>query len=86
MKVINLDEVEIECIKWGIKNGLFTEKDLKQDNLFSIKLLGKYHNKKCTLIFRGMSIETCKGKSNKIILVSKTWEDLYYKIKDFFND
>lgn len=78
MKIINLDELELKCIEWGIKNKLFTKEDLKDKNLFTINLNGRYHSKTCDLSF--------KSFEQPITISADTWEDLYYKIDDFFRN
>lgn len=78
MKIINLDELEQKCIAWGIKNKLFAKEDLKDKNLFTINLNGRYHSKTCDLAF--------KAFEPQVTLSAETWEDLYYKIDDFFRN
>jgi len=77
MKIINLDELELKCIEFGIKNNLFTRDELKDKNLFSVNLRGMYRSKTCDIWFEGLHNEP-------ITFLSKSWENLYYQLDIFF--
>lgn len=87
MKIINLDELELKCLEFGIKNKLFTKEDLQKDNLVSIELKGTYHLKTCSIWIKGF-----KGNNQHNIceyplaFYSETWENLYYQIECFFRE
>lgn len=75
MKIINLDELELKCIEYGIKNDFFTREELGKDNKFLINIRSTYHAKTIDIQF---------VNDVEISLSSETWENLYYKIIDFF--
>ena len=79
MKIINLDELELKCIEFGIKNNLFTKEELSKNNLFTIILNGRYNSKTCGITFKSIENET-------ITFSSETWENLYYQLECFFRE
>jgi hypothetical protein len=83
VKVINLDELELKCIEFGITNKLFTKEDLKDKNLFTISMRGLYHNKTIDILFK---VDGYAENDINIRFNSENWENLYYKINDFFRD
>ena len=78
MKIINLDELELKCTEFGIKNKLFTKEDLKDYNLFTINLNGRYKSKTCDILFKDLE--------ESITFKSETWEKLYYQLDKFFSN
>lgn len=78
MKIINLDELELKCIEFGIKNGLFNNEDLKDINLFTINLNGRYNSKTCDITFKAIE--------ESIVFHSESWEKLYYQLDKFFSN
>lgn len=78
MKVINLDELELKCIEFGIKNNFWEKEDLKDKNLFTINLNGRYHSKTCDIWLNN------KGESIPLNFKVESWEYLYYELGEFF--
>lgn len=87
MKIIDLDELELKCINFGIKNRFFTKEQLKKENLISIVIKGDYHNKTIDIWLKGFkgdnSYNICECP---ISFKSETWENLYYQLDKFFSN
>lgn len=88
MKAINLDELEIKLLQYGIVKGLFTKEDLGKDNLVRVKIEGYYHHKTCIVDFNILNMDYQDNdkifdKNGWLTFESSTWEDLYYKIEEF---
>lgn len=87
MKIINLDELELKCLEFGIKNNFFTKEDLKKDNLLSIVINGRYHSKTIDIWIKGYKgdnpYDICEYP---ITFSSESWEKLYYQLDCFFRE
>lgn len=90
MKIINLDELELKCLNFGIKNNFFTKEQLQDENLVTIKIIGKYHSKSCEILFKFPNLpldSTEHLNTNKPIrFIAETWENLYYQLDCFFRE
>lgn len=80
MKIINLDELDLKCIEFGLKNNIFTKEDLKKENLFTVSLQSRYHSKTCDIWFAN------EDEDIEIKFTSETWENLYYQLDRFFSE
>lgn len=90
MKIINLDELELKCLNFGIKNNFFTKEQLQDKNLVTINIVGKYRSKCCEIYFTFPNIpldSTEHLNINKPIrFMSESWENLYYQLDCFFRE
>lgn len=87
MKIINLDELELKCLEFGIKNKLFTKEDLNKDNLVTIVLKGSYHSKTCDIWIKGLKGDNYFNWCDyPITFKSESWENLYYQLDCFFRE
>lgn len=87
MKIINLDELELKCIEFGIKNNFFTKEDLKKDNLVSIVIKGSYRSKTIDIWIKGYKGDNPHNICEyPITFNSETWEKLYYQLDCFFRE
>lgn len=87
MKIINLDELELKCLEFGIKNNFFNKEDLKKGNLVSIILKGNYNSKTCNIWIKGFKGDNPYNRCEyPITFKSKSWENLYYQLDCFFRE
>ena len=81
MKIINLDELELKCIEFGIRNKMFTKDDLRGKNLFSITLNSRYMSKTCDI-----EIINLYGENIELKFYSEVWESIYAQLIHFFRE
>lgn len=90
MKIINLDELELKCLNFGIKNNFFTEEQLQDKNLVTINITGKYHSKCCEIYFTFPNVPLDSAEhlniNKPIRFIAESWENLYYQIDKFFSN
>lgn len=90
MKIINLDELELKCLEFGLANNFFRKEDLGKDNLFTIRLKGTIQSKTIEIYFNYLnqpldsSIHLFCNKP--LSFTCKKWEEVYWEVNVFFRD